>query len=133
MTTQDCLTYLLEAIALTFAALMLIDFATGLPLQLSAPIATPNPLDMSAIFDAVDNDEECPPMADKLETVVVEDITTLPATPICQPLVAKTVIAAAPERFDSLNIKELRRLGSAAGIKGAARMNKLPLIAQLSA
>lgn len=83
MSTQDCLTYLLEAITLSFAALMFIDFVTGLPLQLLHPV--PNPLDMSAVFDAVNSLQECTLLADKLGATAIEDPWTLPTPPCTYP------------------------------------------------
>ena len=140
MNSQDCLTYLFDAIALTFAALMLIDLATGLPLQSATAIAVPNPLDMSAVFDAVDSVEEIwKPMVTKIETVVVEDIPTLPEAPICQPMVAKTVIAVAPKPdtdFTTMSREEITAIAKEHGIGGYRpgvnrRRSKAELLAEL--
>ena len=120
MTTQNCLTYLLDAIALTFLALMLFDFVTGLPLQPSAAIAAPNPLDMSAIFDFSD-EEICQPLV--LSNAEV--------------LVAKTIINtdAVTPNLSSMTRDRLAEIAKAYGIqhyrKGNRRKTKTELIKDL--
>lgn len=89
MTTQDCLTYLLEALALTFTALVVLDFATGLPGLLNLPArSTPNPLDMAPIFKCIDSVEKeekeisLPLVKELTEATLIADPWTLP-TPLC--------------------------------------------------